>query len=116
MCWKTDLSSATASVGAQVQGFLDRDLVVDGRLVAPRGGTVYGAVIGVERGTPGRSPAIAVTLLDMKVGGRVLPIKTQPITRTGSTGTSAVVPAQTPEAFTLTLPLQVDIMTNVAVR
>jgi hypothetical protein len=113
---KSDLSSATASVGAQFQGFLDRDLMLDGRLVAPRGGTVYGAVIGVERGTSGRSPSLTVTLLDMKVGSRVLPIKTQPITRTASAGTGAVIPAQTPQGFTLTLPIQVDLMTNVAVR
>ena len=112
----SDLNAATASVGAPFQGFLDRDLMLDGRLVAPRGGTVYGAVIGVERGTSGRSSSLAVTLLDMKVGSRVLPIKTQPITRTASAGTGALIAAQTPQQFTLTLPLQVDIMTNVAVR
>jgi len=28
----------------------------------------------------------------------------------------AVIPAQTPQAFTLAVPLQVEIMTNVAVR
>ncbi len=112
----SDLNAATASVGAPFQGFLDQDLMLDGRLVAPRGGTVYGAVIGVERGTSGRSSSLAVTLLDMKVGSRVLSIKTQPITRTASAGTAALIAAQTPQQFTLTLPLQVDIMTNVAVR
>jgi hypothetical protein len=52
----------------------------------------------------------------MRVGSHVLSIKTQPITRTASAGTGAVIPAQTPQGFTMTLPLQVDIMTNVAVR
>jgi len=112
----SDLSSASTSVGAPFQGFLDRDLMVDGRLVAPRGGTVYGAVIGVERGTSGRPPSLTATLLEMRVGSRVLPIKTQPITGTASPGKGAVIPAQVPQVFTLSLPLQVDIMTNVAVR
>jgi hypothetical protein len=30
--------------------------------------------------------------------------------------TPAVIPAQSPQAFTLSAPLQVEIMTNVAVR
>ena len=30
--------------------------------------------------------------------------------------TGAAIPARTPQAFTLAVPLQVDLMTNVAVR
>jgi hypothetical protein len=159
----TEVSSATASVGDRFQGFLDLDLAANGRLVAPRGGAVYGVVAAVERGSKsGKDPSLSVTLTDMKVGDRILPIKTQPISLTGEaskgarkvvggavlgaaiggiagggegaaigaavgTGagavaasagsvTGAAIPAQTPEAFTLAVPLQVDIMTNVAVR
>jgi uncharacterized protein DUF6515 len=103
-----DVNSASASVGDRFQGFLDLDVAADGRLVAPRGGAVYGVVTVVER-----NKALGVALTDMKVGDRVLPIKTQPITVHGK---NAVIRAQSPQAFTLAVPLQVDIMTNVAVR
>jgi len=158
-----DVSSATASVGDRFQGFLALDLAADGRLVAPRGGAVYGVVTAVERGSKsGKDPSLSVTLTDMKVGDRIVSIKTQPMSLKGEaskggrrviggallgaaiggiagggegaaigaavgTGAGAVaasagsvkgatIPAQTPEAFTLAVPLQVDIMTNVAVR
>jgi hypothetical protein len=52
----------------------------------------------------------------MKVGDRILSIKTQPLARKGGSAAGAAIPAQTPQAFTLAVPLQVDIMTNVAVR
>ena len=69
----------------------------------------------------------------MKVGDRIVPITTKPLTATGGTGTGAkkvvggaataassvkpaVIAAQLPQAFTLAAPLQVEIMTNVAVR
>jgi hypothetical protein len=104
----TDVNSATASVGDRFQGFLDLDLAADGRLVASRGGGVYGVVTAVER-----SKTVGVTLTDMKVGDRVLTIKTQPI---NARGQAVVIRAQSPQAFTLAVPLQVDIMSNVAVR
>ena len=75
----------------------------------------------------------------MKVGDHIVSIKTQPLSLTGTAskgtrkvvggavlgaaiggiaggGEGAAIPAQTPEAFTLAIPLQVDIMSNVAVR
>jgi len=158
-----DVSSSTAAVGDRFQGFLDLDVAADGRLIAPRGGAVFGIVTAVEKGSKsGTTPSLTVSLTDMKVGERILSIKTQPISKTGSaskgtrrvvggaaigaaiggiagggegaaigaavgTGagavaaaagsvTGAAIPAQTPQAFTLAVPLQVDITTNVAVR
>jgi hypothetical protein len=103
-----DINSSSASVGDRFQGFLDIDVAADGRLVAPRGGAVYGMVTAVER-----NKALSVALTDMKVGERVLPVQTQPVRVQGK---SVVIRAQSPQAFTLAVPLQVDLMTNVAVR
>ena len=80
----TEVNSATASVGDRFQGFLDLDLAADGRLVAPRGGAVYGVVTAVERGSKsGKEPSLSVMLSDMKVGDRIVSIKTQPISKKG---------------------------------
>jgi hypothetical protein len=159
----TDVSSDTATAGDRFQGFLDLDFAADGRLVAPRGGAVYGIVTAVEKGSKsGKEPSLSVTLTDMKVGDRIVSINTQPLSLKGEASkgarkvvggallgaviggiagggqgaaigaavgggaggvaaaagsvTAAAIPAQTPQAFTLAVPLQVDIMTNVAVR
>jgi hypothetical protein len=158
-----DVSSATASIGDRFQGFLDLDLSADGRLVATRGGAVYGVVTAVESGSKaGKDPSLSVTLTDIKVGDRIVSIKTQPLALKGEASKgarkvaggallgaaiggiagggegaaigaavgggaggvaaaagsvkAAAIPAQTPQAFTLAVPLQVDIMTSVAVR
>ena len=158
-----DVSSATAHVEDRVQGFLDQDLAADGRLVAPRGTKVYGIVSAVDNGSKMKGQAtISVTLTDMKVGDRILPIKTKAVSAAGGKGTGtkkvvggaaigaaigaiagggegaaigaavgagaggvataassvtpAVIGAQSSQAFSLAVPLQVEIMTNVAVR
>ena len=157
-----DVSSATAHVEDRVQGFLDQDLSADGRLVAARGAKVYGVVSKVDAGSKMKGQAsISVTLTDMQVGGKVLSIKTKPVSATGGKGTGtkkivggaavgaaigaiagggegaaigaaagagaggvataassvkpAVIAAQSPQSFTLAVPLTVEIMTNVAV-
>jgi hypothetical protein len=159
----TEVSSATAHVGDRVQGFLDQDLAAEGRLVAPRGAKVYGIVSEVDAAGKMKGQArLSVTLTDMQVGGKVLSVRTQPVSATGGTGTGtkkviggaalgaaigaiagggegaaigaaagagaggiataassvkpAVIAAQSPQAFTLAAPLEVQIMTNVAVR
>jgi hypothetical protein len=159
----TEVSSATAQVGNRVQGFLDQDLAANGRLVAPSGTKVYGIVSAVDAGSKMKGePDVSVTLTDIKVGGRVLSITTQPLSAKGGKASGAkklaggaalgatigaiagggegaavgavvgagvggaaaaggsvkagVIPAQSPQAFTLATPLQVEIMTNVAVR
>ena len=159
----TDLSSATAQVGNRFHGFLDQDLAANGRMLAPRGTKVFGVVSGVDSGSKMKGqPTLSVTLTDMEVGGRVLPIKTQPVNASGGTASGAkklvggaaagatigaiagggegaaigaavgtgvggaaaaassvkpaVIAAQTPQAFTLAVPLQLEITTNVAVR
>ncbi len=159
----TEVSSATAQVGNRFQGFLDQDLAANGRMIAPHGTKVYGVVSAVDSGSKMKGqPTLSVTLTDMQVGGRVRPIKTQPVNVSGGTASGAkkmvggaavgatigaiagggegaaigaavgtgvggaaaaagsvkpaVIAAQTPQAFTLAVPLQVEITTNVAVR
>ena len=159
----TDVSSATAQVGNRFQGFLDQDLAANGRMIAPRGTKVYGVVSAVDSGSKMKGqPTLSVTLTDIQVGGRVRPIKTQPVNVSGGTASGAkklvggaamgatigaiagggegaaigaavgtgvggaaaaassvkpaVIAAQTPQAFTLAVPLQLEITTNVAVR
>ncbi len=159
----TEVSSATAAVGNRFQGFLDQDLAANGRMLAPHGTKVYGVVSAVDAGSKMKGqPTLSVALTDMQVGGRVLPIKTQPVTASGGTASGAkklvggaalgatigaiagggdgaaigaavgagvggaaaagssvkpaVIAAQTPQAFTLAVPLQVEITSNVAVR
>jgi hypothetical protein len=159
----TEVSSASAHAGDRVQGFLDQDLAADGRMVASKGTKVYGIVSEVDAAGKMKGQAkLGVTLTDMQVGDRILPVKSQPVRVEGGKGTGAkkvaggaflgtaigaiagggdgaaigaaigagaggaaaaagsvkpaVIPAQTPQAFTLAVPLQVEIMTNVAVR
>ncbi len=158
-----EVSSATAAVGNRFQGFLDQDLAADGRLIAPKGTRVYGIVTAVDKGSKGSGqPSLTVTLTDVKVGERVLPIKTQPVTVKGEAGKggrkvvggaalgaaigaiadggegaaigaalgggvgavgaaagspkAAVIPAQSAASFTVAVPFQVDLTTNVAAR
>ena len=68
---------------------------------------MYGIVSAVDRGRK----TLSVTLTDLMIGGRVLPITTQPLSVPGG-----VIRAQSPQAFTVAAPFHVDIMTNVAVR
>ncbi len=159
----TEVSSATAQVGNRFHGFLDQDLAANGRMIAPKGTKVFGVVSAVDSGSKMKGqPTLSVTLTDMQVGGRVQPIKTQPVNASGGTASGAkklvggaavgatigaiagggegaaigaavgtgvggaaaaassvkpaVIAAQTPQAFTLAVPLQLEITTNVAVR
>ncbi len=159
----TEVSSATAQVGNRFHGFLDQDVAANGRMIAPHGTKVYGVVSAVDSGSKMKGqPTLSVTLTDIQAGGRVLPIKTQPVNASGGTASGAkklvggaavgatigaiagggegaaigaavgtgvggaaaagssvkpaVIAAQTPQAFTLAVPLQLEITTNVAVR
>ena len=68
---------------------------------------MYGIVSAVDRGRK----TLSVTLTDLLIGGRVLPIATQALSVPGGT-----IRAQAPQPFTVAAPFHVDIMTNVAVR
>lgn len=100
------VSPAAAHAGDRFQGFVDQDVAVEERLVLARGSRVFGQVTAVD---PGKK--LSVTLTDMKIGDRVVPVKTQDVSVTGNGGA-----AQVRLAFTVAAPIKVDIMTNVAVR
>jgi len=103
----SEVSSASAHVGDRVQGFLDQDLAANGRLVAPRGGKVYGVVSAVDAVAGGGEGAAIGAAVGAGAGG---------VATAASSVKPAVIAAQSPQAFTLAAPLQVEIMTNVAVR
>ena len=86
----TEVSSATAQVGNRFHGFLDQDVAANGRMMAPRGTKVFGVVSAVDSGSKMKGqPTLSVTLTDIEVGGRVLPIKTQPLNASGGTASGA---------------------------
>jgi hypothetical protein len=80
----TEVSSATAQAGQRFQANLDGDLVADdGRVVATRGTRVYGRVVVAKAGTgTGGAPQLSLELTDVEVGGRVVPISTEPVSYT----------------------------------
>jgi hypothetical protein len=79
----TEVSSGTAQAGQRFQGNLDADLVADGRVVATRGTRVYGRVVAAKAGTgTGGAPQLTVELTDVEVGGRVVPLSTEPVSFT----------------------------------
>ena len=81
----TEVNSGTAQAGQRFQGNLDTDLVADdGRVVATRGTRVYGRVVAAKAGTgTGGAPQLTLELTDVEVGGRVVPISTEPVSFSG---------------------------------
>ena len=80
----TEINSGTAKAGQRFQGNLDADLVADGRVVATRGTRAYGRVVSAKAGTgTGGAPALTIELTDIEVGGRVIPLSTDPQAFTG---------------------------------
>lgn len=75
----TEVNSGTAQAGQRFQGNLDNDLLADGRVLAPRGSRVYGRVVSAKSGSGmGAEPSLAIELTDVEVGGRVVPLTTEP--------------------------------------
>ena len=58
------------------------------------------------------TPALSLSLTDQQAGDRVVSIKTQPIRAEGK----KILPAQSIQTFTVAAPIQIDVMTSVAVR
>jgi hypothetical protein len=80
----TEVNSGTAQAGQRFQGNLDADLVADGRVVATRGTRVYGRVVAAKAGTgTGGAPQLTVEVTDVEVGGRVIPLSTEPVSFSG---------------------------------
>jgi hypothetical protein len=75
----SEINSGTAQAGQRFQGNLDADLLTDGRVLAPRGSRVYGRVAAASAGTGmGGQSSLALELTDVEVGGRVVPLSTDP--------------------------------------
>ena len=68
---------------------------------------MYSIVSAVDRGRK----TLSVALTDLMIGGRVVAITAQPLNVPGG-----AIRAQSPQAFTVAAPFNVDITTNVAIR
>jgi hypothetical protein len=79
----TEVNSGTATAGQRFQGNLETDFIVDGRVVATKGTRVYGRVAAAKAGTgTGGKPSLSLELSDVEVGGRVVPLATEPVNYT----------------------------------
>jgi len=79
----SEISSGSAKAGDRFQGHLDQDLLVQGRLVAPRGAKAWGRVAEAKSGTgTGGEPVLGLQLTDIDVGGRVVAVTTETRTYT----------------------------------
>ena len=80
----TEINSGTAQAGQRFQGNLENDFIADGRVVATRGTRVYGRVVQAAAGTgTGGKPSLTLELTDVEVGGRVVPLSTEPVSFSG---------------------------------
>jgi len=69
------LSSETAKEGQRFSGFLDTELKVGDVMAAPRGSKVYGIVVEAEKaGSMSGQAKLILSLTDIDINGRVLPI------------------------------------------
>lgn len=71
------VSSKRAKVGEPVQFTVISDVAVGGVLAIPRGATVHGVITDVRKaGAVGGSPALALTLTSLDLGGQSYPLET----------------------------------------
>lgn len=76
----SDVSSASAAAGQRFQAALGQDLLVNGRLVAPKGAHLSGRVVASKAGTgTGGAPALSLELTELETGGLVYAIGTTPV-------------------------------------
>jgi hypothetical protein len=81
-----NLDSDRTHNGMQFEGYLDRDLVVDGRLISRAGNRAVVTLVDVEAGRVrgsgwgGRRSMVSLTLSGVQVGGRMSPIETNVVT------------------------------------
>jgi hypothetical protein len=75
-----DISSASARAGQLFTAHLGRDLMSDGRLIAPRGSPVTGRVSEAKAGTGmGGAPVLTLELTDIQIGTQVFALATSPV-------------------------------------
>jgi hypothetical protein len=75
-----DISSASAKAGQLFTAHLGRDLMANGRLIAPRGSPVTGRVTEAKSGTGmGGAPVLALELTDIHIGTQVFALATGPV-------------------------------------
>jgi hypothetical protein len=85
---KVDKAFSTAShqVGSKITGVLDIDLVVDGKVIAPKGSQVYGKVLESIGGRRVGNQKIVFQFTDLMINNQLTPIKTDPLGAEGGRG------------------------------
>jgi hypothetical protein len=80
-----DLSTESAAVGQRITGYLNGDLTVGEMLAVPQGSKVYGVVAEVEKaGAMSGQAKLVLSLTDIEVGGRVVPLTASPYAAAGA--------------------------------
>ena len=108
----TEINSGTVKAGQRFQGNLVVDLVADGRVLAPKGSRVYVRVVEAGAGAGGQ-PVLVLELTDLEVGGRVVPLATEPSRQaaaSGAPGNQVAVPPGRALEFKLARPVSVDVV------
>lgn len=80
------ISTAKDKKGSIVTAVLDIDLVIDGKIVAPKGSKVYGKVIESRGGKILGGQKIVVQFTDLMINNQLTPILTDPVGVEGGKG------------------------------
>ena len=82
-----EIGTHNKTAGARFTAALEADLVAGDSVVAPAGSTVYGKVLKSEKGGIGpRKAILELTLTEIKINGRLYPIKSSVLTGRGESG------------------------------
>lgn len=73
------ISTAQHKKGAVITAVLDIDLVVDGKVIAPKGSQVYGKVIESRGGRVLGGQKLVVQFTDLMINNQLTPILTDPV-------------------------------------
>jgi hypothetical protein len=77
---RQSISSSTAEAGQHFSALLDEPLMVNGRLVAPRGSALSGFVVAARRsGRPPDAGYLRLTLSSLTINGKDIPIETSSV-------------------------------------
>jgi hypothetical protein len=85
----TPISTASNPAGTVIKAILEVDFVYDGKVISPKGSTVYGKVIECRGGKVLGGSKLTFQFTDITVNGQLIPIVTDPIGVEGGKGNTA---------------------------
>jgi len=81
-----DIGTRSHRAGAPVSATLDRNLSVDGAVIAPKGAKVYGRVMESEGGRRVRNQRLVIEFDEITIGDELVPIATDRVGAEGGGG------------------------------